>query len=396
MKRSPNPVICAILSGLLLCIILVPVVSAANPPSATPSATVPPVLLACSRATNPEANFTCGFSGDPSPVIPDASPYTIKCIDNSSAGASQSIVSWKWDFGDGGSSTDQNPRHTYSEAGRYDIRLTVSTLCGSQYSNTTFMSVPVYCSMPQPAFTTNVSEGDVPLAVEVTDGSLRTPQDITRWTYWFDNTHISHDRNPVFIYTTPGIYIINQTVRKDCVQPGSNSYPPATRQIRVNPPSTASSPVNETNTTPKITATGAVPVGTTPAGTEPVLVAATETTLNVPAVPGTGTLNVNTEPAGAKIFIDDILRGTSPTTVADLSAGSHTIRLEREGYYNMTVPVGITGGKTTEFSTSLTASGSTGIALLPLIALILIIVGVVVGGIYLFLKQRAEAAWEKS
>jgi PKD repeat protein len=396
MKRSPRTILCIALSLFLVCIILVPFVSAA-PATATPSATVPPILQICSHATYPKAGFTCNFSGNESAIIPDGPPYSLKCIDNSSTELNQSIVSWKWDFGDGGSSTDQNPRHTYSDAGRYDIRLSVATFCGAQFTNTTFESVSVYCSAPQPAFTTNVTEGFAPLAVGVIDGSLRTPEDLTRWTYWFDNSHLSHERNPVFTYTTPGIYMINQTVRKDCVGLGSNLYPPATRQIKVNPPVTESALVNNTNITPTTKATSAVPVTTVPAVTSgvPVTLAATNTAQNGAGVPGTGTLSVSTEPAGARIYVDDVLRGTSPATVSDLSAGSHTLRFEREGYTKMTVPVQITGGTTTSFATNLPPE-SGGIAIVPVIFLVVILLGVAGMGIYLFLKKRAEDAWDKS
>ncbi len=36
-----------------------------------------------------------------------------------------SVVSWYWDFGDGNTTSDQNPIHTYTLAGTYDVRLTV-------------------------------------------------------------------------------------------------------------------------------------------------------------------------------------------------------------------------------------------------------------------------------
>jgi hypothetical protein len=39
-----------------------------------------------------------------------------------------SIISWLWDFGDGSGSVAQNPAHSYSEAGVYDVILTVSRL----------------------------------------------------------------------------------------------------------------------------------------------------------------------------------------------------------------------------------------------------------------------------
>ena len=389
MKRSPHTIVCVALSVLFLSIILVPFVSAA--PATTPSATVPPILQACSQARNPEANFTCNYPGNPPAIIPDGPPYMIKCIDNSSAEFNQSIVSWKWDFGDGGTSTDKNPQHTYSEASLYDIRLTVTTFCGAQYSNTTYQSISIYCSVPQPAFSTNVTEGYAPLAVEVTDGSLRTREDITRWTYWLDNSHFSNKRNPVFTYTTPGTYVINQTVWKNCVQLGSNLSRPATRQIIVKGPQTISIDVNGTNIPPTAPPASAVPVTLASVVTTgmPATVATTETEQTVPMAPGTGTLTVDTNPAGAQVYIDDVQRGTSPATVTDLTAGSHTLRLERNGYTKITVPVLITEGKTTTLATTLPAE-SGGIAIVPVIILTIIMLGVAGMGIYLFLKQRYE------
>ncbi|MCO5382284.1 MAG: PGF-pre-PGF domain-containing protein [Methanosarcina barkeri] len=39
---------------------------------------------------------------------------------------SQNANEWKWDFGDGANSTEQNPMHNYSTAGTYNVNLTVS------------------------------------------------------------------------------------------------------------------------------------------------------------------------------------------------------------------------------------------------------------------------------
>jgi PKD repeat protein len=48
-----------------------------------------------------------------------------------------SPISWKWSFGDGTYSTQKNPAHTYSKAGRYTVYLTVKNAKGS---NTKVMS----------------------------------------------------------------------------------------------------------------------------------------------------------------------------------------------------------------------------------------------------------------
>ena len=54
-------------------------------------------------------------------------PLTVKFTDKST----KSPTSWKWDFGDGKYSNVRNPTHTYSKAGKYSVKLTVSNKSGS-------------------------------------------------------------------------------------------------------------------------------------------------------------------------------------------------------------------------------------------------------------------------
>jgi hypothetical protein len=342
----------------------------------TATATVPPYLMACSHATYPEAGFTCNFPENPSSPIPDSPPYTVKCTDNSSSASDQPIDTWKWEFGDGGTSNARNPAHTYSLGGQYNIRLTVATWCGSKFSNTTVTGIDVYCSSPEPAFTTNVTEGFAPLAVQITDTSRNTPENITTWKYSLDNTPFGNDRNPVFFSATPGAYMISQEVRKNCVQAGSKPLPPAKLLIKVNPP-LLSSNASHTNATS----------GTLPAPSSPAAAVSAVPVQSAPGALQNGTLSVITEPAGAQLFIDDVFTGTTPFMVG-LPEGPHTVRLEKTGYHPMTVPVRVNGGKVTEFSTTLISAGSPGIAIVPVIALVVIILGIVAGGIYLFRKQK--------
>jgi hypothetical protein len=46
-------------------------------------------------------------------------------------------TSWSWDFGDNGTSTEQNPTHVYTSAGEFRVRLTVSNAVGSDSTSDT-------------------------------------------------------------------------------------------------------------------------------------------------------------------------------------------------------------------------------------------------------------------
>ena len=54
-------------------------------------------------------------------------PLTVQFIDQSTG----EITSWYWDFGDGGTSTEQNPSHTYNSTGYFTVSLTVTGPGGS-------------------------------------------------------------------------------------------------------------------------------------------------------------------------------------------------------------------------------------------------------------------------
>jgi hypothetical protein len=108
-----------------------------------------------------------------------------------------------------------------------------------------------------------------------------------------------------------------------------------------------------------------------------------------PAGTGTGTLSVTSSPAGATVYIDDTLRGASPVTISNLPAGSHMLRLEREGYQTMSVPIDIPAGRTTEYVTSLVPVPAGG-GNLPLIAGGVLVLALAAAGGYLFLKKRGN------
>ena len=60
-------------------------------------------------------------------------------VDFTAIGSNNS--SWSWNFGDGNTSTMENPSHSYTSSGSYDVRLITSNACGS---DTSFSTVHVF------------------------------------------------------------------------------------------------------------------------------------------------------------------------------------------------------------------------------------------------------------
>jgi len=71
---------------------------------------------------HPIADFSYSIPGN-------CTDLNVNFTDNSTNGA----ISWTWDFGDGNTSSQQNPTHTYSQYGIYTVKLTVINDCGCNY-----------------------------------------------------------------------------------------------------------------------------------------------------------------------------------------------------------------------------------------------------------------------
>lgn len=79
-----------------------------------------PSMIGGSSGTPP----TAAFSGTPTS---GNYPLNVQFNDQSAG----SPTSWDWTFGDGGSSTSQNPSHTYTAAGTYSVSLSVANADGT-------------------------------------------------------------------------------------------------------------------------------------------------------------------------------------------------------------------------------------------------------------------------
>jgi gliding motility-associated-like protein len=63
-------------------------------------------------------------------------PFTVNFTDQSFNTEPSNIVGWLWEFGDGNTSTEQNPSHTYTSVGSYHVSLTVTDHRGCDSTKT--------------------------------------------------------------------------------------------------------------------------------------------------------------------------------------------------------------------------------------------------------------------
>lgn len=153
--------------------------------------------LSLSTPTNPPV---AAFSGTPTSGY---APLTVVFTDAST----NNPTSWAWTFGDGGTSTAQNPSHTYTAAGTYTVTLTASNAYGSDSETKTgYITVTTQpTNPPVAAFSGTPTSGDVPLTVVFTDASTNNP---TSWSWTFGDGGTSTAQNPSHTYTTAGTYTV--------------------------------------------------------------------------------------------------------------------------------------------------------------------------------------------
>ena len=205
------------------------------------------LYLTPSGGSPPTANFT----GNPTTGTP---PLAVAFTDTSTGGP----TAWSWTFGDGGTSTVQNPSHTYTAVNQYTVALKVTNQYGNNTNTkTNYINVG---NAPVANFTGTPTSGTAPLAVTFTDSSTNSP---TAWSWTFGDGGTSTAQNPSHTYTVANTYTV--------ALKATNQYG------------------NNTNTKSNyITVTGSAPVanftGTPTSGTAPLAVTFTDSSTNSPTV----------------------------------------------------------------------------------------------------------------
>jgi PKD repeat protein len=155
-----------------------------------------------------------------------------------------SIASWQWDFGEGSSSSERNPSHSYGQPGRYQVRLTVRDNNGASDSRTRQAEPQAPSPPPPPPPPENHpphSEFEVHcsgLTCTFIDRSTDSDGVISAWRWNFGEGGSSIERNPSYTYGSPGRYEVLLTVtdehgaadtRSHQAEPSAPPPPPANK-----------------------------------------------------------------------------------------------------------------------------------------------------------------------
>lgn len=116
-------------------------------------------------------------------------------------------TSYFWDFGDGGTSTLNNPLHIYGEDGTYTVSLTVTNECGSD----TYTQIIVIITVPTAFFSSDIVEGCEPIEVQFYNLSSENAE-FYEWTFPGGSPPTSTQFEPTILYEIPGTYNVTLNV----------------------------------------------------------------------------------------------------------------------------------------------------------------------------------------
>jgi gliding motility-associated-like protein len=116
-------------------------------------------------------------------------------------------LKYKWEFGDGGTSFAQDPKHTYAATGVYPVKLTVYAPggCVDSLIKTNYVTI----NNPRAQFgVIDTARGCSPIPIKFIDSSLY----VREWYWSFGDGNSSYDRDPTNTFFTPGTYNVSLVV----------------------------------------------------------------------------------------------------------------------------------------------------------------------------------------
>lgn len=150
----------------------------------------------------PRVDFTASSTSGCYPLVVNFNDMTVA--------GSGTITSWLWDFGDGTTSTLQNPSHTYTSARNFNVTLQVrnSTGCVSTLTKTSLIQI----STGVLAQFTNDNPQTCKAPVTINFQNQSTGTGVVNYAWDFGDGNTSDLINPSHTYATNGTYTVKLIV----------------------------------------------------------------------------------------------------------------------------------------------------------------------------------------
>ncbi len=133
----------------------------------------------------------------------------IRFVD-SSTDSDGTIISWYWEFGDGATTTQQNPTHQYADDGVYQVNLTVTDndgAAGTIQKQIVISNIPPIADFSY--FPPNPKASDT---IKFNDLSYDPDGIIVNHTWDFGDGNTSYEQNPFHKYAVVGMYTVRLAV----------------------------------------------------------------------------------------------------------------------------------------------------------------------------------------
>jgi PKD repeat protein len=147
------------------------------------------------------ASPTIQYTANPTNGV---TPLTVQFVSPGVDSGGNTITHWSWTFGDGVTSTVQNPSHVYAVAGMFQPVL----IATNNFGVTVLGSGPaITVVFPTIQYTASPTNGVTPLTVQfISPGVDSGSNNITHWNWTFGDGSTSTAQDPVHVYTNVGAF----------------------------------------------------------------------------------------------------------------------------------------------------------------------------------------------
>jgi len=132
------------------------------------------------------------------------------------------ISEWLWNFGDGTSSTEQNPVKQYSQLNQQDVALIITSSYGCSDDTTITIEFPF---IPEASFSSSgiFCSGNI---IKFADQTTVPGGQITSWQWNFGDGTTANNPNPLHSFAVPGTYNVSLVVTNEigCVDSFSSTF----------------------------------------------------------------------------------------------------------------------------------------------------------------------------